>query len=69
MKKFEDIEVSYSIGIGFSGCNKKDTRLLSDYLSEEEYSEMTENDLQEFLGEVLETEIENCLDAAIWIKE
>ena len=66
---FEDLTFSWSIGIGYSGANYKDTVKVSDYFTEEEWSEMSEEDINQWLDEYLETEISNHLDANIWIDD
>ena len=66
---FEDLTFSWHIGIGYSGVNHKDTVKVSDYFTEEEWNDMSEKDIDEWLDEYLETEISNHLDANIWIDD
>ena len=66
---FEDLTFSWSIGIGYSGANHKDTVRVSDHFTEEEWNDMSEEDVNQWLDEYLETEISNRLDASIWIDD
>ena len=66
---FEDLTFSWNIGIGYSSVNHKDTVKVSDYFTEEEWGEMSEKDINEWLDEYLETEISNHLDANIWMDD
>lgn len=66
---FEDLTFSWHIGIGYSGANRKDTVKVSDHFTEEEWNEMSEEDIDKWLAEYLETEISNHLDANIWIDD
>ena len=66
---FEDLTFSWHIGIGYSGANHKDTVKVSDHFTEEEWDEMSEKDISDWLDEYLETEISNHLDANIWIDD
>ena len=66
---FEDLTFSWSIGIGYSGANRKDTVKVSDHFTEEEWNEMSEEDVNQWLDEYLEVEISNHLDANIWIDD
>lgn len=64
---FEDLTFSWSIG--YSGANQKDTVRVSDHFTEEEWDEMSEEDIDKWLDEYLETEISNHLNANIWIDD
>ena len=66
---FEDLTFSWHIGIGYSGASHKGTVKVSDYFTEEEWDEMSEKDISDWLDEYLETEISNHLDANIWIDD
>ena len=66
---FEDLTFSWSIGIGYSGANHKGTVNVSDHFTEEEWNDMSEEDVNQWLDEYLETEISNHLDANIWIDD
>ena len=66
---FEDLTFSWHVGIGYSGTNLKDTVKVSDYFTEEEWNEMSEEDVDKWLEAYLETEISNHLDANIWIDD
>ena len=66
---FKDLTFSWHISIGYYGANHKDTVKVSDLLTEEEWNEMSEKDINEWLDEYLETEISNHLDANIWIDD
>ena len=66
---FEDLTFSWCIGIGYSGTNQKDTVKVSDHFTEEEWNEMSEEDVDKWLEAYLETEISNHLDANIWIDD
>ena len=49
--------------------NHKDTVKVSYHFTEEEWNEMSEKDINEWLDDYLETEISNHLDANIWIDD
>lgn len=66
---FEDLTFSWGISIGYSVANHKDTVKVSDHFTEEEWNEMSEEDVNQWLDEYLETEISNHLDANIWIDD
>ena len=66
---FEDLTFSWHIGIGYSGASHKGTVNVSDHFTEEEWSEMSEEDINQWLDDYLETEISNHLDANIWIDD
>lgn len=66
---FEDLTFSYHIGLGYVGAKRKDTVRVSDYFTEEEWDEMSEEDINKWLDDYLETEISNHLDANIWIDD
>ena len=64
---FEDLTFSWYIGIGYSGANHQYTIKVSDHFTEEEWNEMSEKDINEWLNDYLETEVSNHLEANIWI--
>ena len=66
---FEYLTFSWRIGIGYGGASHKGTVKVSDYFTEEEWDEMSEKDISEWLDEYLETEISNHLEANIWIDD
>lgn len=66
---FEDLTFSWHIGIGYIGDSQKYTIKVSNHFTEEEWNEMSEKDIDEWLDEYLETEISNHLDANIWIDD
>ena len=69
---FDNLTFSWNISIGYSSVNHKDTVKVSDYFTEEEeeeWGDMSEKDISEWLDEYLETEISNHLEANIWIDD
>lgn len=66
---FKDLTFSWHIGVGYVGANHKATIKVSDHFTEEEWDEMSEKDISDWLDEYLETEISNHLDANIWIDD
>lgn len=66
---FRDLTFSWNIGIGYSGCNHRNTVKVSDHFTEEEWNDMSEEDVNQWLDDYLETEISNHLDANIWIDD
>ena len=66
---FEDLTFSWNIGIGYSSASHNGTVKVSDYFTEEEWGDMSEKDISEWLDEYLETEISNHLEANIWIND
>lgn len=66
---FKDLTFSWNIGIGYVGTNRKDTVKLSDYFTEDDWNDMSKEDIDTWLDEYLETEITNHLNADIWIDD
>lgn len=66
---FDNLTFSWNISIGYYGYHHKDTVKVSDHFTEEEWDEMSEKDISDWLDEYLETEISNHLDANIWIDD
>lgn len=66
---FEDLTFSWSISIGYEVAKHKDTVKVSDHFTEEEWNDMSEEDVNQWLDDYLETEISNHLDANIWIDD
>ena len=66
---FDNLTFSWNISIGYYGANHKDTVKVSDHFTEEEWDEMSEKDISDWLDEYLETEISNHLEANIWIDD
>lgn len=67
MSDFEDIEVSWAIGLGY-GADQKGTVPLSSLIDKDDWESMSQTERELFLDDVLETEIQNHLDAAIWLE-
>lgn len=66
---FKDLTFSWSISIGYAVAKHKDTVKVSDHFTEEEWNDMSEEDVNQWLDDYLETEISNHLDANIWIDD
>lgn len=61
------IKIKGHIGIGFYGANHKYEYELDDLgFTEEEWLDLSQKEKDEFLNELLETELGNVLDAAFW---
>lgn len=67
MSDFEDIEVNRAIGLGY-GAYRIETVPLSSLINKDDWESMSQTERELFLDDVLETEIQNHLDAAIWLE-
>ena len=62
------IKICGAIGIGYGSDQKFEYSLGDLNLTLDEWKFLSAEDKEEFLDTVLETEIQNCLDAGIWIE-
>ena len=62
------IKICGAIGIGYGSDQKFEYNLEDLSLTLDEWKFLSVEDKKEFLDSVLETEIQNCLDAGIWIE-
>lgn len=62
------IKICGAIGIGYGSDQKFEYNLEDLSLTLDEWKFLSAEDKKELLDAVLETEIENCLDAGIWIE-
>ena len=62
------IKICGAIGIGYGSDQKFEYNLEDLSLTLDEWKFLSGEDKKEFLDSVLETEIQNCLDAGIWIE-
>ena len=62
------IVICGAIGIGYGSDQKFEYNLEDLSLTLDEWKFLSVEDKKEFLDSVLETEIQNCLDAGIWIE-
>ena len=62
------IKICGAIGIGYGSDQKFEYNLEDLSLTLDEWKFLSVEDKKEFLDSVLETEIQNCLDAVIWIE-
>ena len=63
------IVVKGNIGIGYYGANHKYEYTLEDLgYTEQEWSEMSQSEKDEFLANLLEEELSNVLDASFWVE-
>ena len=60
------IKICGAIGIGYGSDQKFEYNLEDLSLTLDEWKFLSVEDKKEFLDSVLETEIQNCLDAGIW---
>ena len=62
------IKICGAIGIGYGSDQKFEYSLEDLSLTLDQWKFLSVEDKKEFLDSVLETEIQNCLDAGIWIE-
>ena len=62
------IKICGALGIGYGSDQKFEYNLEDLSLTLDEWEFLSDEDKKELLDAVLETEIENCLDAGIWIE-
>lgn len=63
------IVIKGNIGIGYYGANHKYEYTLEDLgITQDEWLDMNEKEREAFLDGILDTEIGNTLDAAIWVE-
>ena len=62
------IKICGAIGIGYGSDQKFEYNLEDLSLTLDEWKFLSVEDKKVFLDGVLETEIQNCLDAGIWIE-
>ena len=62
------IKICGAIGIGYGSDQKFEYSLEDLSLTPDEWKFLSAEDKEEFLDTGLETEIQNCLDAGIWIE-
>lgn len=62
------IKICGAIGVGYGSDQKFEYNLEDLSLTLDEWKFLSVEDKKEFLDSVLETEIQNCLDASIWIE-
>ena len=62
------IKICGAIGIGYGSDQEFEYSLEDLSLTLDEWKFLSVEDKKEFLDSVLETEIQNCLDAGIWIE-
>ena len=62
------IKICGAIDIGYGSDQKFEYSLEDLSLTLDEWKFLSVEDKKEFLDSVLETEIQNCLDAGIWIE-
>ena len=63
------IVVKGSIGIGYSGANRKYEYTLEDLgYTEEDWLKMSQAEKDKFLDSLLEEELINVLDASFWVE-
>lgn len=62
------IKICGAIGVGYGSDQKFEYNLEDLSLTLDEWKFLSVEDKKEFLDGVLETEIQNCLDAGIWIE-
>ena len=62
------IKICGAIGVGYGSDQKFEYNLEDLSLTLDEWRFLSAEDKKEFLDGVLETEIQNCLDAGIWIE-
>lgn len=66
---FEDLTFSWVVGVGYAGANHRDTIKVSECWTEEEWKELSEKEIKEWLDDYLDTEVCNHLEANIWIDD
>ena len=66
---FKDLTFSWVVGVGYAGANHRDTIKVSECWTEEEWNDMSEKDVKEWLDDYLDTEVCNHLEANIWIDD
>lgn len=64
------IKGSVNVGHSYTGSNGDFEYTLEDLrVTQEEWDSWSDNERQDFLDSILDTEISNTLDAAIWVED
>lgn len=64
------IKIKGHIGIGYSGAKHKYEYTLEDLgYTEEDWLDLSKEDQNNFLDNLLETELSNVLDASFWVED